>query len=136
MKDAVIRTLRDPFFQQFIVPLIAALLSIMAISALIGSAMAQHNHSAGHDVYKQWRSEDNTNCCDGRDCGTLAIEGERWTAGQLEVHVEGQWCPVKAGMFVRKHKSPDWNVPHVCVTPDDGRPPCERLRCYMGKGSI
>jgi hypothetical protein len=109
---------------------------LIAFFASVLAASAQHNHSAGHDVYKQWRSEDNTNCCDGRDCGTLPIAGERWNAGQLEVHVEGQWCPVKPGMFVRKHKSPDWNVPHVCVTPADGRAPCERLRCYMGKGAI
>jgi hypothetical protein len=133
----------DPIGRFLVMPLavfLTGLAIIVAIALSLGAtspAKAQQDHSAGHDVYKQWRSEDNTNCCDGRDCGTLPIAGERWTpVGQLEVNIEGQWCPVKPGMYVRKHKSPDWNVPHVCVTPADGRQPCERLRCYMGKGAI
>lgn len=120
-------------------PILFVLVAIAVIAGLARYAKAQHDHAAGHDVYKQWRSDDDTNCCDGRDCGKLAVDAERWTpAGQLEVQIEGAWCPVKPGMFVRKQPSPDWNVPHVCVAPafDATTSPCERLRCYKGKGGF
>jgi hypothetical protein len=64
MKDALIRTLRDPFFQQFVIPFAAGLLSIIAILSLIGNAMA-HDNWVSKGGYKNKAGEW---CCGDYDC--------------------------------------------------------------------
>jgi hypothetical protein len=102
-------------------------------------AIAQHDHAGGHDVYSGWRNQDFENCCNGKDCGSLAEVEERWNGQQLEVKVEGEWCPVLPHMRVRNASSPDWSKSHACVWPmasEWPQPVCQRLKCFKGKGGF
>jgi hypothetical protein len=138
MPDFVLRTMRDPFFSQTLLPIIAGLFSIIAIIALCGHAWGQHNHAEGHDEYKNWFSRDGAACCNKSDCGTVKPEDERIENGQHQIKVENKWCPIKPGMYLRTGKSPDWSSSHACVWPDwsgNNTDPCSRLKCYMSGGS-
>ena len=97
-------------------------------------AAAQHNHAQHHASYQSWVNKNGVGCCDSRDCGLLPDADERTTAGQLEVRVEGQWCPILSHHYLKSGNAPDWSSAHVCVlTAAPGRPesPCARLLCYQ-----
>jgi hypothetical protein len=72
-------------------PFIVILLAILIV-VLFGwtLAQAQHNHSAGHDEYKNWFSRDGAACCSSADCGTVKPEDERIEGGQHQIRVEGR----------------------------------------------
>jgi hypothetical protein len=118
-------------------PFIAILLAILIV-CLFGwtLAQAQHNHAAGHDEYKNWVSRDNAACCNRSDCGTVKPEDERIEGGQHQIKIEGTWCPIKPGMYLRTGKSPDWSSSHACVWPNwsGDKDVCSRLKCYMAAG--
>ena len=100
-------------------------------------AQAQHNHSAGHDEYKNWASRDGAACCNKSDCGTVKPEDERIEGGKHQIRIEGKWCPILPGMYLRTGKSPDWSSSHACVWPNWGgdQDVCSRLKCYLSGGS-
>lgn len=116
--------------------ILGALILIIGFWFLLAEAWAQHNHAQGHDEYKNWVSRDNASCCNDKDCGAVKPEDERIDGGQHQIRIEGRWCPVKPGMYLRTGKSPDWSSSHACVWPNWGgdQDVCSRLKCYMGAG--
>jgi hypothetical protein len=97
-------------------------------------ASAQHNHSAGHDQYKDWSSRKIANCCNEQDCSGVDDSRIRQTSTGTEVLISGQWCPVLREHYLTRGKSPDWSVNHACIRAyGDG---CERLLCFSGKGGF
>ncbi len=115
--------------------LLAFLLSTCGMTA---PALAQHNHSRGHDDYKDWFSRKASNgCCNNDDCGHLTGDDLRETSSGPQVKIEGQWCPILQEHYTTKGQSPDASVPHACVGKNSywlSQPPCDRLLCFMGQG--
>lgn len=102
----------------------------------VALAHAQHNHAQNHDTYQNWVNGNGRGCCNDQDCGELPEGNERTIAGQIEVRVEGQWCPIKPFHYLKKGNAPNWSTSHVCVDhlyEQDQRTPCERLLCYQPK---
>ncbi len=99
--------------------------------------LAQHNHHQHHAFYQNWVNKQNRGCCNDQDCGELRAENERITlAGTVEVRIEGEWCPVLSGHYLKKGNAPDWSTSHVCVQKQSvigGVPVCQRLLCYQPK---
>jgi hypothetical protein len=118
----------------------ALLLGLAIAASLHGVAPAQHNHAAGHDVYQDWRNARGDLCCRNGDCGSLEPAEVRSNSGQLEVQVEGVWCPVAPWMTVgKRYSSPNWSRAHACVWPNGGeipQPTCQRLKCFKGEGGF
>lgn len=117
-----------------------ALLALLALVAVAPGAGAQKNHDLYHITYKEWMNQNGHGCCNDRDCGELAERDERETNGAIEVRIEGQWCPIKPWMYLKKGNAPNWSMSHVCVVKayygdDDGQPlpVCDRLKCYQPK---
>lgn len=110
---------------------------VIGVLMCVHIAAAQHNHALGHDEYKNWSSRDGAACCNNQDCGTVKPEDERIENGQHQIKIEGQWCPVKPGMYLRTGKSPDWSSSHACVWPNwsGTTDVCSRLKCYLSGGS-
>lgn len=108
-------------------------------------AYAQANHERGHANYQNWINGRDQGCCNNQDCNALSPLSERVRAGQLEVRIEGEWCPVLSWHYLKKGNAPDWQTAHVCVAHksrmdwesgesiEDPRGPCERLLCYQPK---
>lgn len=120
--------------------LLAALaaLTLLALSCCgaLTPVLAQEHHAQHHNVYQSWINKAGKGCCNNQDCGELAAENERENAGQLEVRIEGQWCPVEALHYLKSGNAPNWQTSHVCVARAyDGNTltPCERLLCYQPK---
>jgi hypothetical protein len=125
------------------------------------TALAQHNHDAGHNDYRDWASQKTGNCCNERDCGELAPDEWRETPDGTEVKLkdryygtEGRWgdgryshviernrevwCPIKPEHRVLPGtaRSPNYDAPHLCArqySASAHEDPCERIRCFMGK---
>jgi hypothetical protein len=120
-------------------PFLLILIAVLLI-CLFGwtLAQAQHNHDQGHDEYKNWFSRDGAACCNKSDCGMVKPEDERIEGGKHQIRIEGKWCPVKPGMYLRTGKSPDWSSSHACVWPNWGgdQDVCSRLKCYQGPGGV
>lgn len=110
----------------------AALAAAMVLALV--PVMAQHNHAAGHNDYRQWSSQKVRDCCNNLDCGSL--NDDEWREGPdgPEILIEGQWCPVKQEHFLVRGKSPDGEHAHACVRkgPNVTQPPCDRLLCFVG----
>lgn len=83
-----------------------------------------------HDFYSNWFNGKNQNCCNQRDCGVLADKDERTHEGQLEVRIDGTWCPVLSHHYLTRGNAPDHSTAHICVRPGEGQP-CSRLLCYQ-----
>lgn len=101
----------------------------------ITTAVAQHNHEAGHNSYTEWSSQKARYCCDNRDCGSL--EESEWSEGPngIEVLIDGKSCPVQQQHFITRGKSPDWTKAHACIRPKlqySKEDPCDRLLCFTG----
>lgn len=103
-------------------------------------ALAQENHALHHASYENWVNQQERGCCNDMDCGELRDDDERTSAGIVEVRVEGQWCPVKPWMYLKRGNAPNWSTSHVCVIrpyrgddADEPLPPCQRLICYQPK---
>lgn len=103
---------------------------------LMSGVSAQHNHSSGHGEYQGWASGKVANCCDTRDCGELRESEVRETDNGTQVRIDGQWCPVLRQHYLVRGKSPDWSVPHACVSQSPHADPCERLLCFTPKGGF
>lgn len=114
-------------------------LAASIIGLLVGmcAALAQHNHDLHHVHYRNWINKADKGCCNDQDCGELREENERATsAGGIEVHVEGQWCPILSHHYLKRGNAPDWSTSHVCVLkrqPYFPASPCDRLLCYQPK---
>lgn len=112
-------------------------LILAALAALLLScvpAPAQHNHVQHHSTYQNWVNGKGAGCCNNLDCGTLADAAVRTEAGDLQVNVEGQWCPVMAWHYLTRGNAPDASSHHACVLrtwDGDTRTPCERFICYQ-----
>ena len=104
--------------------------------AVATPSYAQHNHSAGHDEYKNWSSRKVENCCSDRDCGALSDDEIRETATGTEIRIGGEWCPVLPEHRLIRGKSPDWSSPHACINPAEYTPACGRLLCFTPKGGF
>src|SRR5260221_8124756 len=102
----------------FILLCLAAIVGIfimLGIAVFIGTAHAQHNHSAGHNDYQGWSSQATGNCCNNQDCGELTKDEWRETDTGTEVLINGTWCPVKPEHFIVTGKSPHQTVAHDCI---------------------
>jgi len=101
---------------------------------LSSSALAQEHHAQFHDVYQNWMNKADQNCCHNQDCGVMKPEDVDDTGEAIKVRINGEWCPVKDFMMLKKGKSPDWSVAHACI---DRRTTemkaCDRLLCFAGK---
>lgn len=112
---------------------------LVVLMLLIEPAIAQHNHDAGHDEYRKWKSQRAPHsCCNEEDCSEIEDAEVRETATGTQVRIDGEWCPV-----LREHylipgtgKSPNWSTNHACVRKYLGVPPCGRLLCFMPKGGF
>jgi len=115
---------------------------VMTLSFMPAARAQDHSpehaqsHAQGHDEYVNWASERTDNCCNNQDCGALRSDQWRETPKGTEILIRGQWCPVKKEHFIRRGKSPDWNVAHACVLGDNHTPAnlCDRLLCFSGRG--
>jgi hypothetical protein len=111
-----------------------------ALAAFSFSALAQHNHSDGHDVYRTWKSpRAPQSCCNEQDCSGIDDSEVRQTATGTQVRIDGEWCPVVPSLHYLipgSGKSPDWAVNHACVRKYSAATPCERLLCFMPKGGF
>jgi hypothetical protein len=102
-------------------------------------AHAQQNHDAGHPQYSNWLNQDNSWCCNNQDCGTIEDEQYRESSGQIEVQIEGTWCPIRPWMYLKTGNVPDASHNHVCVRHrnesiiNKSQEPCERLLCFQPK---
>jgi hypothetical protein len=111
------------------------LVAIAALWAVFSCpALAQHNHSAGHDEYMGWASRKVSNCCNNQDCRGLDDAEVRQTTTGPEVLIDKQWCPVLREHYLTRGKSPDWNVSHACIRLTGQG--CDRLLCYSEKGGF
>jgi hypothetical protein len=117
--------------------------SVAMIAAILGGfllpALAQHNHSDGHDVYRTWKSpRAPQSCCNEQDCSGIDDSEVRQTATGTQVRIDGEWCPVLSIHYLipGSGKSPDWAVNHACVRKYSSASPCERLLCFMPKGGF
>jgi hypothetical protein len=107
-------------------------------------ALAQTNHDRHHDVYQNWVNQEGKGCCNDQDCGELAEGNERPSpSGRgIEVRIEGEWCPVRPGHYLKHGNAPNWSTSHVCVVKknngytQNNMPVCERLLCYQPKPGI
>lgn len=123
-----------------------ATLSLACALAFCGMtvlAPAQHHHAAGHGFYRNWINGKDQGCCNDQDCGQLRDEDQRIVNGELEVRIEGLWCPILPFHHLKKGNAPDWSTAHVCVQhpysgdyEPDTRAPCERLLCFQPKPSF
>jgi hypothetical protein len=99
-------------------------------------AFAQDNHHLHHAYYQNWVNKQDKGCCNNQDCGELKDENERMTRDGIEVRIEGEWCPVQAGHYLKRGNAPDWTTSHVCVQRNYSgtkTSACERLLCYQPK---
>jgi hypothetical protein len=115
----------------------AALMAAL-VAAFSFSALAQHNHGAGHGEYQGWASGVTPNCCDNRDCGALKETEHRQTATGPQILIDGEWCPVLRQHYLTKGRSPDWSTPHACIRIKHpaATPGCDRLLCYTPAGGF
>jgi len=106
-----------------------------ALAILSFPAIAQHNHGAGHNEYQNWSSQKVSNCCSSQDCGEIG-EGEiRETQSGTELRIDGAWCPVLPEHRLIRGRSPDWSVPHACVSQGAAYGnPCDKLLCFVPRG--
>lgn len=105
--------------------------ALLALILLAGPALAQEHHDRHHATYQNWLSNGGINCCNNQDCGELPPEQERITpAGQTEVRIDGQWCPVLPSHYLKRGNAPNWSTSHVCVE-KSAKPVCDRLLCYQ-----
>ncbi len=116
--------------------LLASVLMTGAFLLFMAGVSAQHNHSAGHSEYQGWSSGKVGNCCDDRDCGALRDDDVRETQTGPQVRIDGQWCPVQRQHYLTRGKSPDWSVPHACVSVQPAADPCDRLLCFTPRGGF
>ena len=97
-------------------------------------ALTQHNHHQHHDSYRNWVNQKGEGCCNEQDCGSLNEADERERNGVLEVRIEGEWCKIEPGHYLKSGNVPNASTAHVCAWLKDARPgmsPCERLLCYQ-----
>lgn len=115
--------------------LLAAIIAAI-VSSPITIASAQENHAAGHPLYQSWVSKDGVNCCNDRDCGQIADADVRQDSSQIEVRIDGTWCPVTEGKYLRSGNAPDWSTAHACISNKsyyNFDKPCDRLLCFQPK---
>lgn len=112
------------------------LAAIVAVMAIAREAPAQENHAQHHGVYQNWVNGLNQGCCNDNYCGTLPDDAERTHNGQLEVKIEGEWCPVLASHYLKRGNAPNGDATHVCVLPARDNvvaSVCSRFICYQPK---
>ena len=108
----------------------------LAPLVVITGAVRARDHATFHASYMGWINKDGEGCCNNQDCSPIADADERSVGGQLEVRIEGQWCPVLAKHYLSKGNVPNASVSHVCAWLPNAKPhlgPCERLLCYQPK---
>lgn len=118
------------------IPVLGIVGAFILILLLSSFALPQHNHAQYHPHYQNWVNRNGEGCCNDQDCGELPDNDERTVRGQLEVRVEGEWCPVLPKHYLRSGNVPNASVAHVCVWDQRAQPrmsPCERLLCYQPK---
>lgn len=136
----VIETIKQGLFYVCGIALAAMVLTVAVFALLLVGASykpvrAQQNHHHHHSDYQNWVNKKGEGCCNNQDCGEVPDGAERETKGSLEVHVEGQWCPVLPHHYLRQGNVPNADRSHVCVWHPASRPdlphPCQRLLCYQ-----
>jgi hypothetical protein len=113
-----------------------ALVALIPLGMIVGTVKAL-DHATFHASYMGWINKDGEGCCNNQDCSPIDDADERRNDNnELEVRVEGQWCPVLSKHYLSKGNVPDSSVSHVCAWLPAAKPhlgPCERLLCYQPK---
>lgn len=117
--------------------LIGGMVVILIVGAmlLIPTAVAVDLHYLFHASYNSWVNRSGFNCCNDQDCRPLEDEEVRVGKVDYEVKIDGAWCPVLEGMYLRSGNAPNDQVAHACIRAanysEDS--PCSRLLCFQPK---
>jgi hypothetical protein len=121
---------------------LALLLLVLAFP--LGAQAHELTQGHQHVNYSNWKNRKvptPQGCCNNQDCRPISDENVDERGAEVQVRVEGQWCPVKPHHYLSTGNAPDWTTAHVCVEnkynsseygeTEDKRSPCERLLCYQ-----
>lgn len=113
-------------------------------AALPVNAHELHGPNGRHVDYRDWVSRDGKGCCNNQDCHPVSdTEVDRAATASpsgVAVKIEGRWCPVGRGHFLKSGNAPQWDSAHVCVklsaaTLEEAMDPCKRLLCFQDQAS-